>query len=113
VALTLFGAVLTDGREIEHCRATTDEVRRWIEAGPPAIVTLAPEVAGGMDATRALVDAGTVVSIGRSGAAAEQVRAALAAGRATRRTSSTPRRRSTTASPAPPGRCSRATRRWT
>lgn len=61
-------------------RATTDEVRRWIEAGPPAIVTLAPEVPGGMDATRALVDAGTVVSIGHSAAAAEQVRAALAAG---------------------------------
>jgi N-acetylglucosamine-6-phosphate deacetylase len=60
--------------------ASGDEMRQWIAAGPPAIVTLAPEMAGGLEAVRALVAAGTVVSIGHSGATAEQVRAALAAG---------------------------------
>ncbi len=60
--------------------ATADEVARWIELGPPRIVTLAPELPGGMDAVRQLVAAGVVVSLGHSGADADQARAAIAAG---------------------------------
>ena len=61
-------------------RATAEEVTRWIDAGPPASVTIAPEVPGGMDAVVALVAAGTVVSLGHSAASAEQARAAIGAG---------------------------------
>jgi N-acetylglucosamine-6-phosphate deacetylase len=48
--------------------------------GTIAILTLAPERAGGMAAVRRLADAGIVVSIGHSDASAEQVAAAADAG---------------------------------
>ncbi len=53
---------------IEACR---DEV---------AIVTAAPEIAGGMDLVSALTRSGHIVSIGHSGATCDQARAAIGAG---------------------------------
>ena len=44
------------------------------------IVTMAPEISGGLDLVRALVASGVRVSIGHSGAGYEQARAAIAAG---------------------------------
>jgi N-acetylglucosamine-6-phosphate deacetylase len=44
------------------------------------IVTLAPEIAGGLDLVRTLTTAGHLVSIGHSGATYEQARAAMDAG---------------------------------
>jgi N-acetylglucosamine-6-phosphate deacetylase len=44
------------------------------------IITLAPEIAGGMELVRTLVAAGVRVSIGHSGATYEEARAAIAAG---------------------------------
>jgi N-acetylglucosamine-6-phosphate deacetylase len=46
----------------------------------PCIVTLAPEVPGGIEAIRAFVDAGAVVSIGHTVADVDQAEAAFAAG---------------------------------
>lgn len=45
-----------------------------------AIVTTAPEMAGGLELVRELRDAGHIVSIGHSGATYEQARTAIAAG---------------------------------
>jgi N-acetylglucosamine-6-phosphate deacetylase len=61
---------------------TPASVARLIERveGLPCIVTLAPEVEGAMDAIRALVEAGAVVSLGHSVCSAEQAQAAFAAG---------------------------------
>ena len=49
-------------------------------AGLLRLVTLAPERAGALDAVRALVDAGVLVSVGHSDATAAQVEAAADAG---------------------------------
>jgi N-acetylglucosamine-6-phosphate deacetylase len=48
--------------------------------GVPYIVTLAPEVPGGLEAIRAFVDAGAIVSIGHTVADVDQAQAAFAAG---------------------------------
>lgn len=58
------------------------EILRVIEARREAvaIVTMAPEIDGGLDLVRALARAGHLVSLGHSGADYEQARAALAAG---------------------------------
>jgi N-acetylglucosamine-6-phosphate deacetylase len=67
----------------EHCLPPTPaNVARLIEqvAGLLCIVTLAPELEGAMDAIRALVDAGAVVSLGHTVASFEQAQAAFAAG---------------------------------
>lgn len=60
--------------------ATSDEIDAWLAAGPPAIVTLAPERAGGLEAIKRLNAAGVVVSLGHSGADAEAACVALRAG---------------------------------
>jgi N-acetylglucosamine-6-phosphate deacetylase len=60
--------------------ATTAEVGRWLEAGRPTIVTLAPERAGGLAAIQQLVEANVVVSLGHSGASSDEAQLALAAG---------------------------------
>ncbi len=57
-----------------------DELSQWLTAGPPAIVTLAPERPGGLDAIAELSAAGVLVSLGHSGADAEQGCAGLRAG---------------------------------
>jgi N-acetylglucosamine-6-phosphate deacetylase len=67
----------------EHCVPPTPEnVARLINLarGLPAIVTLAPEVERGIQAIRAFVEAGLVVSIGHTVASAEEAEAAFAAG---------------------------------
>lgn len=67
----------------EHCVPPTPEslsrLIQWVE-GMPCIVTLAPEVAGGMEALRAFVAAGAVVSLGHSVCSVEQAQAAFDAG---------------------------------
>ncbi|MFT3798281.1 N-acetylglucosamine-6-phosphate deacetylase [Microbacterium sp.] len=57
-------------------------VERLLAAGRGTIrqVTLAPELPGGMDATRRFVAAGVAVAVGHTGATAEQARAAFDAG---------------------------------
>jgi N-acetylglucosamine-6-phosphate deacetylase len=67
----------------EHCiLPTPGNVARLIGLVPglPAIVTLAPEVEGGIQAIQSLVEAGAVVSIGHTVASAEQSETAFAAG---------------------------------
>jgi N-acetylglucosamine-6-phosphate deacetylase len=67
--------------ELELLRnATAAEIERWLSAGRPAIVTLAPDRRGAAQAIARLVQAGVVVSLGHSGATAEQAQAGLAAG---------------------------------
>ena len=58
------------------------EILRAIQAHPSGvgIVTLAPEMAGGLDLVRELVLAGHRVSLGHTGATYEQARDAIAAG---------------------------------
>lgn len=58
----------------------TNEIGRWLAQGPPAIVTLAPEMQGALDAIGTLVEAGVVVSIGHSDATSDTVEAAIDAG---------------------------------
>lgn len=56
-----------------------DAVARLVETRP-AMITLAPELAGGIDAVRAFAAAGTIVAIGHSEAGPAEVSAAVEAG---------------------------------
>jgi N-acetylglucosamine-6-phosphate deacetylase len=56
------------------------EIGEWIAAGPPAIVTLAPELAGAGEAIERLADAGVVVSLGHSRATYAEADRAFDAG---------------------------------
>jgi N-acetylglucosamine-6-phosphate deacetylase len=60
--------------------ASKAEIQRWLTAGTPAIATLAPELPGGLDAVAQLARAGVLVSLGHSGADAEQAQRGLASG---------------------------------
>jgi N-acetylglucosamine-6-phosphate deacetylase len=67
----------------EHCVTPSRErVEQLISLvrGLPCIVTVAPEVRGGMDAIRAFARAGAIVAVGHSVADATQAEAAFAAG---------------------------------
>ncbi len=56
------------------------EIAEWIAAGPPAIVTLAPELPGARAAIEQLVAAGVVVSLGHSRATYDDAARAFDAG---------------------------------
>ncbi|HEV8470054.1 MAG TPA: amidohydrolase family protein [Candidatus Limnocylindria bacterium] len=56
------------------------EVERWLSVCRPSIVTIAPELPNAFDAIRRLAAAGTIVSLGHSGADLETARSALSAG---------------------------------
>jgi N-acetylglucosamine-6-phosphate deacetylase len=58
---------------------TTARVERVLEH-PPRMITIAPELEGGVEAVRAFAGAGVLVSVGHSGATYEQARAAFDAG---------------------------------
>jgi N-acetylglucosamine-6-phosphate deacetylase len=56
-----------------------DEVRRWL-AGGARMITLAPELPGGLDAVEAIVSAGGIAAIGHSDADAATASQAIGAG---------------------------------
>jgi N-acetylglucosamine-6-phosphate deacetylase len=60
--------------------ASADELNAWLAAGPPRMVTLAPERQGGLEAVQHLVKRGVLVSLGHSGADAATAQAALSLG---------------------------------
>jgi N-acetylglucosamine-6-phosphate deacetylase len=67
----------------EYCVPPTQErVARLLDItqGVPRIVTIAPEVEGGIEAIRTFVSAGMVVSIGHTVASTDEAEAAFAAG---------------------------------
>jgi N-acetylglucosamine-6-phosphate deacetylase len=59
-----------------------DDVRRLLDAGSGTIrmVTLAPELPGGLDAVRRVADAGAIAAVGHTDATYAETAAALAAG---------------------------------
>jgi len=56
------------------------EIESWLSVSRPSIVTIAPELPNALKAIRRLAAAGTIVSLGHSGADMETARSALAAG---------------------------------
>ncbi|GAA2084561.1 N-acetylglucosamine-6-phosphate deacetylase [Actinomadura alba] len=81
----LEGPFLSERRHGAHKREwltdpTPEALAVLLETGLVRLVTLAPERPGGLDAVRALADAGVLVSVGHSDATADQVAQAVAAG---------------------------------
>lgn len=65
----------------QHLRPPSPQlVRSWLEAGPPLMVTLAPELPGALAAIEALAEAGVIVAVGHSDADVATTRDAFAAG---------------------------------
>jgi N-acetylglucosamine-6-phosphate deacetylase len=62
------------------CDPSLPDLERLLAAGPPRMITLAPELSGGLEVVRSAAAAGVVVSLGHSGATYEQGLAALEAG---------------------------------
>lgn len=59
---------------------SSDDVARLLAAGPIAMVTLAPELAGGIEAVRQIVSAGAVAAIGHTDVSYDVARSAIEAG---------------------------------
>ena len=53
------------------------DLERLVAAGPPVLLTMAPELPGGMDVLRRATEAGVVVSVGHSGVTYDQALAAF------------------------------------
>lgn len=67
--------------ELSSLRAPDQrEIEGWLSVSRPSIVTIAPELPNALDAIRRLVAAGTVVSLGHSGADVDTGRSGLSAG---------------------------------
>lgn len=62
------------------CDPDLDDLDRLLSAGPPALVTIAPELPGALPVIAAAAAAGVVVSLGHSAATYEQAATAVAAG---------------------------------
>lgn len=56
------------------------DLERLVEAGPPVLLTLAPELPGGLEVVARATAAGVVVSLGHSGATYDEALAAIDAG---------------------------------
>jgi N-acetylglucosamine-6-phosphate deacetylase len=56
------------------------DLERLIAAGPPVLLTVAPELPGGLEVVTRAAQAGVVVSLGHSGATYDETLAAVAAG---------------------------------
>jgi N-acetylglucosamine-6-phosphate deacetylase len=67
--------------DVESLRSPDErEVDRWLSVCRPSIVTIAPELPNALNAIRLLASAGTIVSLGHSGADLDTARSALSAG---------------------------------
>ncbi len=82
LGLHLEGPMISRDRRGVHPEAllvppSVDLAEKLIAAGPPAMVTLAPELPGAEEVIRLLVEAGTIVSVGHSDATAYQMEAAI------------------------------------
>lgn len=85
LGIHLEGPMISPARHGAHPRhllrpPTPELVRPWLEAGPPLMVTLAPELPGALPTIEVLATAGVVVAVGHSNADAATTRAAFAAG---------------------------------
>jgi N-acetylglucosamine-6-phosphate deacetylase len=85
LGLHLEGPFLAPERRGTHeagqlLRPDLELVEAWIDAGPPTMVTLAPELSGAIEIVQRLRAAGTVVALGHSACTAEAAHAAFAAG---------------------------------
>jgi N-acetylglucosamine-6-phosphate deacetylase len=85
LGLHLEGPFLSPQRTGAHDRRhvsgiDAERAASWSAAGGVAIVTMAPELDGGLDLVRALVSRGVVVSAGHSDATEAEARAAIDAG---------------------------------
>ncbi len=85
LGLHLEGPFLSPAKRGAHPAAllrspSLDAIGGWSREGGIAVVTIAPDLPGALDAISALVERGVVVSLGHSPATAEQAAAAVDAG---------------------------------
>lgn len=62
------------------CPPSLPDLQTLLDAGPPRLITLAPELPGALEVVARAAAAGVVVSLGHTGATYEQARTAFAAG---------------------------------